>query len=127
MNKTEQAILKVLRQHGKLYGLDIVDRLKEMGIRCSIGALYPALHRLERAGYIESEWGDEVLPERGGNRRRYYSITYLGQIELLRPPLTVDPAKTISYLQDGRRHPLSNPFSTASMVMRKILRLGKPN
>ena len=38
------------------------------------GTLYPALHRLERDGLIESEWSTE-----GGRRRRTYRLTSAGR------------------------------------------------
>ncbi len=42
------------------------------------GTLYPALHRLERQGLIESEWGRS---ERG-RRARYYDLTAEGRARL---------------------------------------------
>ena len=42
------------------------------------GALYPALHRLERRGWIESEWG---LSE-NNRRAKYYQLTLLGRQQL---------------------------------------------
>jgi PadR family transcriptional regulator PadR len=42
------------------------------------GALYPALHRLERKGWIESEWG---LSE-NNRRAKYYQVTALGRRQL---------------------------------------------
>lgn len=42
------------------------------------GALYPALHRLERKGWIESEWGIS-----NNNRRaKYYALTTEGRRQL---------------------------------------------
>lgn len=38
------------------------------------GTLYPALHRLERAGLIASEWSTQ-----GGRRRRTYRLTRSGE------------------------------------------------
>jgi transcriptional regulator len=38
------------------------------------GTLYPALHRLERAGLVESEWSMEA-----GRRRRTYRLTRSGE------------------------------------------------
>ena len=38
------------------------------------GTLYPALHRLERAGMVTSEWSTE-----GGRRRRTYRLTRAGE------------------------------------------------
>lgn len=40
------------------------------------GSVYPILERLERQGWVESEWADE--PERPGPRRRYYQLTREG-------------------------------------------------
>src|SRR5215216_2348607 len=37
------------------------------------GTVYPILDRLERSGWVTSEWADE--PERSGPRRRYYELT----------------------------------------------------
>jgi PadR family transcriptional regulator PadR len=42
-------------------------------------SLYRALHRFERAGFVESEWRDSDV----GPRRRYYRLSELGA-ELLR-------------------------------------------
>lgn len=39
--------------------------------------LYTAFRRLEKAGYISSYWGDQTT----GARRRYYTITELGEKE----------------------------------------------
>jgi PadR family transcriptional regulator PadR len=41
------------------------------------GTLYPALHRLERAGLLSSRWS-----EVGGRRRRVYQLTARGQRSL---------------------------------------------
>ena len=42
------------------------------------GALYPALHRLERKGLIESEWG----VSENNRRARFYQLTPRGRAEL---------------------------------------------
>jgi len=47
-------------------------------LRVDEGALYPALHRLERRGLIESEWG---LSE-NNRRAKYYQLTREGRQEL---------------------------------------------
>ena len=47
-------------------------------LRVEEGALYPALHRLERRGWIESEWG---LSE-NNLRAKYYQLTALGRQQL---------------------------------------------
>jgi len=42
------------------------------------GALYPALHRLEQKGWLESEWGYTD----GGRRARFYQLTAAGRRHL---------------------------------------------
>ena len=42
------------------------------------GTLYPALHRLERDGFVEGKWTTAT----GGQRRRYYYITDRGRDSL---------------------------------------------
>ena len=39
------------------------------------GALYPALHRLERRGLLEAEWGRTHT----GRRAKFYRLTKVGQ------------------------------------------------
>ena len=41
-------------------------------------ALYQALHRLERKGYVESEWGTSDT----GHRAKYYTLTTAGRAHL---------------------------------------------
>jgi DNA-binding PadR family transcriptional regulator len=65
------------------YGYAITrDVLHMSGDRISLtkGALYLALHRLERQGALVSEW--QVLPS--GRRRKYYRLTGEGQTLLER-------------------------------------------
>ena len=46
--------------------------------RIEEGTLYPALHRMERRGWIDSEWG---LSE-SNRKAKYYSLTTAGRREL---------------------------------------------
>ena len=73
-------ILKTLGG-GPLHGLAVLRRIHEVtadGLRVEEGALYPALHRLERDGLVTGTWG---LSE---NRRRakFYELTPAGQRRL---------------------------------------------
>jgi len=61
------------------YGLDIVRTLRDKGQVISLAGLYTTLMRLERDGLVTSRWGDEKAAVRQGARRRYYSITGLGE------------------------------------------------
>ena len=81
LSKTELMILSTVQNEGRLYGLDIRERIAEKtagAVKMSLGSLYPALRRLEAKGLVDSEWGDEETDERGP-RRRYYSIRGLGK------------------------------------------------
>jgi DNA-binding PadR family transcriptional regulator len=70
-------VLKVLKDHGKTYGYEITQRVKELSegtIVLTEGALYPTLHRLEAEGLLTTE---KVSV---GNRiRKYYILTPAGK------------------------------------------------
>ena len=70
-------ILKTLKDealHG--YGIGRWIRENSNGVlNVEEGALYPALHRLERRGLLESEWGRTDT----GRRAKFYCMTKLGQ------------------------------------------------
>jgi PadR family transcriptional regulator PadR len=73
-------ILKTLTW-GPLHGYAITNSIRqrtEDAILVEEGALYPALHRLEKRGWVEAEWG------RSENNRRakYYKLTVEGRARL---------------------------------------------
>ena len=55
-----------------------IHQVSDDGLRVEEGALSPALHRLERRGWIESEWG---LSE-NNRRARYSQLTHEGRARL---------------------------------------------
>lgn len=64
---------------GKAYGIGIIGELeKRTGRPAAIGAVQTVLKRLEDKGWVRSEFG-EATRERGGKRKRYYTITVEGQ------------------------------------------------
>jgi transcriptional regulator len=68
---------------GPLHGYGVAEwigRRTGEEILVEEGALYPALHRLEKRGLVESEWG---LSE-NNRRARYYQLTADGRRNLLR-------------------------------------------
>lgn len=75
----EFQILSVLMQEPRdAYGATIQDRMEQRTTRdVSVGALYTALDRLEKKGFVSSWWG-EATAQRGGRRRRYYKIEAAG-------------------------------------------------
>src|SRR5919205_4438539 len=73
-------ILKTL-SGGPRHGYAITRWLRETSgdaIQVEEGSLYPALYRMERAGWIEAEWGTSEL----GRRVRFYKITTSGRKQL---------------------------------------------
>ena len=65
------------------HGWAISERIQELSrdvLRVNQGSLYPALHRLEEQGWIESEWAVSEL----GRRARYYKLTTAGKKQLER-------------------------------------------
>jgi PadR family transcriptional regulator PadR len=63
--------------HGYRIGRWIQERTEEV-LQVEEGVLYPALHRMERDGYLTSEWGKNDT----GRRAKFYSLTVLGQEQL---------------------------------------------
>jgi PadR family transcriptional regulator PadR len=64
-----------------MYGYQIVKELQSRSegyFDLEQGTLYPALHRLEKDGLVDSRW--EVVEE--GPSRKYYFITDVGRTEL---------------------------------------------
>ena len=63
------------------HGWDISERVQQMSsdvLRIQQGSLYPALHRLERRGWIKAHWGTS-----DNNRRaKYYELTKTGRRQL---------------------------------------------
>jgi PadR family transcriptional regulator, regulatory protein PadR len=70
-------LLKVLKDHGRMYGYEITQRVKELSesqLLLTEGALYPALHKLEAEGILKTE---TVMI--GKRVRKYYSLTSTGR------------------------------------------------
>lgn len=75
----ELILLTVAIMNGKAYGIAIIDELeKRTGRIATIGAIQTVLKRMESKGWVSSAFG-EATKERGGKRKRYYSITFDGQ------------------------------------------------
>ena len=77
-------ILKSLAQLGPMHGYGIVmhiGRVSDELLRVEEGSLYPALHRMERKGWIVAKW--EMAKDR--NREfKYYRLTPAGKKQLVR-------------------------------------------
>ena len=73
-------VLKILALQ-PLHGWALSQRLKQVSgevLQVSDGSLYPALHKLEQQGWIQSEW----KPTENNRRAKFYSLTRLGMRHL---------------------------------------------
>jgi transcriptional regulator len=76
----DMLLLKAL-QLEPLHGYAIarrVQQLSEDALRVEEGSLYPALHRIEERGFVESDWGTSE----NNRRAKYYRLTRAGRRRL---------------------------------------------
>jgi PadR family transcriptional regulator, regulatory protein PadR len=74
-------VLKILSRRPKTHGYGIMAAIKEHSedvLRAEEGSLYPALHRMEEAGWIRAEW----VTKESGRRARLYELTASGKKQL---------------------------------------------
>jgi PadR family transcriptional regulator, regulatory protein PadR len=74
-------VLKVLSRRGPLHGYGITTQLEAISeniLRVEEGSLYPALHRMEEAGWVRADW---VVTE-NKRRARVYELTAAGRRQL---------------------------------------------
>ena len=74
-------ILTVLGRRGPSHGYGIANAIQELSaeaLRVEEGSLYPALHRMEEAGWIKAGW---TITE-NKRRARIYRMTALGKKQL---------------------------------------------
>ena len=74
-------LLTLLARRGALHGYALaaqIETMSEEALRVEEGSLYPALHRLEEAGWIKARWATTVT----GRRARVYEITASGRRQL---------------------------------------------
>jgi len=76
----DMLILKVVAL-GPIHGYAIAQRLQQMSgdvLQVQQGSLYPALHRLEKRGWLKAEWAASGT----GRDARFYELTRLGRKQL---------------------------------------------
>ena len=74
-------VLKILSRRPRLHGYAIMTAIETMSgevLRVEEGSLYPALHRMEEAGWIRAEW----IKKDSGRRARVYELTAAGKKQL---------------------------------------------
>jgi len=73
-------VLKALAL-GPLHGLGVSGRVEQITKGTFVvkpGSLFPALHRMEEAGWLESSWGESE----NNRRAKYYRLTKAGRRQL---------------------------------------------
>jgi len=74
-------ILKTLGGQKRMHGYAITTHIhlvSDQLLRVEEGSLYPALHRMQQAGWVRAEWG---MTEKN-REARFYSLTPLGRKQL---------------------------------------------
>ena len=74
-------VLKILSRRPRLHGYAIMSAIQDISgevLRAEEGSLYPALHRMEEAGWIRAEW----VTKESGRRARSYELTAAGKKQL---------------------------------------------
>jgi len=76
----DMLILKVVAL-GPIHGYGISQRIQQITkdvLQVQQGSLYPALHRLEKRGWLTSEWGDSE----NNRQAKFYSLSRVGRKQL---------------------------------------------
>jgi transcriptional regulator len=73
-------VLKILDRRGPVHGYGITAQIEAISdvLRVEEGSLYPALHRLEEAGWVRAKW----TTTENKRRARIYDITPAGRKHL---------------------------------------------
>lgn len=82
----DMLILKIVAL-GPIHGYGISLRIRQISkevLNVQQGSLYPALHRLEKRGWLVAEWGDSE----NGREAKYYRLSKEGRKQLTREEAT---------------------------------------
>ena len=74
-------VLRTLASQKRMHGYAITSHIQRVSsdlLRVEEGSLYPALHRMQQAGWLRSEWG---LTEKK-REARFYALTPKGRKQL---------------------------------------------
>ena len=74
-------VLKILSRRPGLHGYALMSAIKQWSgevLRADEGSLYPALHRMEEAGWLRGDW----IAKDEGRRLRVYRLTPAGKKQL---------------------------------------------
>lgn len=73
-------VLKIVAL-GPIHGYGIAQRIRQISnavLQVQQGSLYPALHRLEKRGWLRAAWGEAE----SGREAKFYSLTKVGRKQL---------------------------------------------
>ena len=76
----DMLILKIVAL-GPVHGYGISQRIRQISkdvLQVQQGSLYPALHRLERRGWLDAEWGESE----NGRQAKFYKLSAGGRKQL---------------------------------------------
>jgi PadR family transcriptional regulator PadR len=76
----DMLVLKIVALE-PLHGYGIAQRIRQISqdvLQVQQGSLYPALHRLEKRGWMKAEWGEAET----GREAKFYSLTREGRKQL---------------------------------------------
>jgi len=76
----DMLVLKIVALE-PVHGYGIAQRIQQISrevLQVQQGSLYPALHRLEKRGWLAAEWRDSET----GREAKFYSLTRLGRKQL---------------------------------------------
>src|SRR5260370_38817253 len=73
----DMLILKIVAL-APIHGYGIAQRIRQISkdvLQVQQGSLYPALHRLEKRGWLKADWGEAET----GREAKFYSLTKVGR------------------------------------------------
>lgn len=76
----DMLILKIVAL-GPVHGYGISQRIRQISkevLQVQQGSLYPALHRLEKRGWLDAEWGESE----NGRQAKFYKLSAKGRKQL---------------------------------------------
>jgi transcriptional regulator len=76
----DMLILKIVAL-GPIHGYGIAQRIRQISkevLQVQQGSLYPALHRLEKRGWLSAKWGEAET----GREAKFYALTKVGSKQL---------------------------------------------
>ena len=77
----DMLVLKVVAL-GPIHGYGIAQRIRQVSkdvLQVQQGSLYPALHRLEKRGWLQSDWGESD----NGRQAKFYRLSARGRKQLV--------------------------------------------